>query len=169
VCKRAARKEYKSRYYRENKEHIDAQVEAWKAEHPDAVDRYRRASWENLKADPERYEERLVANRISRRLSGATRGERLHQARAGGYVPLPRGNHSGCQLPTEPLREWLLSAFKGWLITEIADYVGVDDSHLGKIISGKQQLVSEYVADKIFVGADCTYMLALLYPVEEAA
>lgn len=140
----------------------------YKRQNPDVVLANSQASKARIRLDPERgarvRENARMAYRERQERAGRVMSAMRHRPVPGGYAPPPPSNHSGTMLPVEPLVDWLKYEFPDWSITEIAGWIGVDDSHLNKILSGQQEAISETTVDRIVVGADCPHLLSLLYP-----
>lgn len=167
ACKRKRRLAYDKARYRENREAIIARVKDWIERNPEKHTEYMRRSWERLRSDPERWREYLVNQRIDGRLQGRVRNAQELKASVDGYATAPQ-SHLGPMLDAGPIVAWLRSEFPDYPIKELADRLGEDDRSLWRLLN-EQHEISLHVADRIFVKADCPHLLALLYPIEEAA
>ena len=117
------------------------------------------ARWAQWLADQrERAKDRRLRDGLPIRLASGNNGGN------GGWTPAGVGAPNGPQLDAMPLRLWLRREFGGWPIHELARWLGEDDRHLGRLLNGTQQSISLHVADRIFVHADCTHLLSVLYP-----
>jgi hypothetical protein len=170
-CQHDTTMAYQRRYYDANRKRIAARVKAWRKANPDRAAEHRRTAWRNLRADPERYGERLVRERIGRRLRGTAKGVFAFPAYDGWKPPPPahgQSNHQAPILDATALADWLRFEFGAWPLEETARRLGVNEATVRRLMSGEQRHVSLHIADRMLVGADCVHLLALLYPDEEA-
>lgn len=171
ACKKELQHEHDRAYYRLHREQVIARANAWNKAHPERHKGYIAAHFERVKADPERYAAYLARQRMRQRIKGHIKidpDRKPDRRTIGGYSPPTIGSHTAPMVDAGPLADWLIREFGSWPTTELGRYLGVDDSHLQKLME-RQGKVSLHVADRICVGADCTHMLALLYPLETAA
>lgn len=73
----------------------------------------------------------------------------------------------GPRVPVKPVADWLKREFIGWSCDDIALRVGVDESHVLKILHERQTYVLLSTVDTIFTNADCPHLLTLYYPPDE--
>lgn len=170
-CKRclreSKRQQARERYAQdaELRERTRAKAKAWNAANIERHHHHQRTTYRRIQADRGRKEAERVRRRMNDRIKGIVQGKVTPRSDSvAGWKPLPVGTHSGPQLSTGPLRDWLMREFGNWEHHEIAQRCGMDGSHLTRILRGEQQAISLHTADRIFVEADCTHMLALLYP-----
>lgn len=157
-------------WYEVNREKRCAQQRDWNEANKEHRREYMRDYFKRwyaeLRKDPVRWADYLERKRIEDRLRNERRGTPLAPAtgRGLGWKPAFKRNHTAPLVDAEPLAAWLSHEFAAWDVTDLARRIGVDDSHLQKLMNGKQRHVSLHVADKILVGADCPHLLDLLYP-----
>jgi hypothetical protein len=170
TCRRRHRAEKARRARAMNPQAASAAAMRWRARHPDRAKDATRKWRERVMADPERRAELVINHRITERIK---RGQGRLMPAVGGYVPPtphPRGNGtqpSGRRLDAAPLAAWLRREFPFWPATEVARIVGVDERTVSRLTSGEARTVSLHIADRIFVKADCTHLLAVLYPPDD--
>lgn len=166
-CKHKRRLAYDKARYHEKRDEIIARVKDWIARNPEKHSEYMRTTYERMRSDPDRWRDYLVKQRIDSRLQGRVRNAQEPKVSAvDGYASAP--SKLGPMLPAAPIATWLRSEFPGYALTELAERLGEDDRLLWRLLH-EQDEVSLHVADRIFVKADCPHLLALLYPIEEAA
>lgn len=168
-CQIERRRAADRRRYREHADEVKARVREWQKRNPEKFRSYMRTAWENMRSDPERWNAYLVKQRIDRRVYGKGGTAQAPKASIEGWQEAPRGSHFGEQLDAAPLSAWLRHEFHGWGYTDVARQLGEDDRQMRRLLLGEQRYISLHVADRICVKADCTHMLAVLYPMEQAA
>lgn len=173
-CQRETDRKRKRDWVREKRqsdpeyaEVLRERVREYKRQNPEVVLANSQASKARIREDPERgrrvRENARMAYRERQERAGRPMAELRYRPTPEGYVAPPPSNHSGTMLPVEPLADWLRYEFPKWPVAEIASWIGVDDSHLSKILTGQQRMISEVTIDRIVVGADCPHLLTLLY------
>lgn len=95
--------------------------------------------------------------------------ERARRARlSAGWQPPTVQAANGERLPIEPLRDWLLSRYGGWDLTELAAHAGVlPESLRGVMRRTDRRKVSMHLVDAISTGLGHPEMLSILYPLPE--
>lgn len=169
-CKRRTKYLSDQKYYARHRERIIARANAWNHAHPERHREHLRKAWETMRADQERYATYLINKRIDHRLNGYTIGvQHKVNGTTDPWEAAPKGQAHGPQYDAEPLSNWLRREFPGWTHRDLAIWLDEDDSQIGRLLRGEQQHISLHVADRIFVKADCTHLLALLYPGESTS
>jgi AraC-like DNA-binding protein len=83
-------------------------------------------------------------------------------------VTAPLVGPFGERLPAEQFTDWLCEKFAGWSTSDMAVRLGMDPSSAARLRSGKQETVSLPLVDRALTNADCSYLLAIWYPLDEA-
>lgn len=170
-CQDRIDKDYQRRYRETHREQIAARIAKWHRENPERKPGYERKRWQRIRSDPKAHEHHLHQVRFYKYEKAEREGHPITPREGVGkfpHQPPALNNHSGEQLPTEPLVNWLRYEYPDLNISELALLLHEDDAHLHRLMTS-QQWVSLHVADRIFTAADCPHLLALLYPLEAAA
>jgi len=150
-----------------------ANARRWRNRNRPAVAASHARWYETMRTDPER----VAAYNARQRMGFRLRREQATGSLEVGHFPAlyepykaaPNGSKAGQMLDAGPLVAWLRDRFPGWTMDEIAEVCGIDEAGVRRLLNGQYRRVSLHVADRAFVNAGAPHLLAILYPLREAA